>query len=579
VAGFTVGDLLARAGAGSFERGQQYVDQVTDLHRSPQGVRATVAGGYPYDVLLTFDRELGVDGQCNCPYGEEGNFCKHCVAVGLALLDAESEPDADPLAGPALDPDPIRRYLATLSQAELADRLRTQAAVDPALLRRLTLEAADAESKRPRAITLRFALSSTLTVREPLDAPESYAYAGAARELCHELAGLLAVGRAADVVPLARRGVELLTSARSRLDDPSGVVSDVLEEFIALHARACALAPPDSGRLASWLIARALERPESTVDIAAYAPGLGVKGIAAYRRQLAARAAGAGAGGRAGAATAAGPAPQPDGRRDVLTRLRADLAEYEGDVDQLEAILSESDPNHDDHLRIAHALLSAGRPAEALDRAERGLATAPWPVSGQLADFVVAELMRAGRTEDALTLRRRRFATHPSAVTYQDLRRTATLVGPERWTFDREWALALLRSAAARGDGSQAPADPGSVLVRLLLAEADDEAAWRAYQTYGADEATELTLAQRRAPNHPTDAIPILRAQIEGLVTADRPRLYPRAAKLAGQLRDCFRDAGDGDGWDAYLAELVARHRRRLSFIGALDKRGLLPRR
>lgn len=25
---------------------------------------------------------------CSCPYGQEGNFCKHCVAVGLAVLAA-----------------------------------------------------------------------------------------------------------------------------------------------------------------------------------------------------------------------------------------------------------------------------------------------------------------------------------------------------------------------------------------------------------------------------------------------------------------------------------------------------------
>ncbi|MCI0687749.1 MAG: SWIM zinc finger family protein [Sporichthyaceae bacterium] len=568
--GFTADDLLARAGMGSFERGLDYVDQVDDLHRSARGIRATVTGSQPYDVLLTLDHERGVDGQCTCPYGEEGNFCKHCVAVALALLAAEQTGSPMGSADPPLDLDPIHRYLGTLSQSELADRLRAQAEVDPTLRRRLSLEASEAEAKRPRGVTLRFALSSTLTVRGALDYRESYAYAEAARDLCRELAGLLAVGRAADAVSLARRGVELLTAALPRVDDPSGAVGEVLDEFVALHARACALAPPDPGRLASWLIARAFERPDRPVDIAAYAPGLGVRGLAAYRRQLAARTHEE----RTSEATRAG---SRGGRRDVLTRLRADLAEYEGDADQLDAILSAAGPTTDDQLRIATGLLAAGRAAEALDRAEHGLATAPWPVSGRLADFVVVEYVRTGRLDDAIAVRRHRFATHPSPLTYRDLHRTAALAGPDRGAADRDWALGLLETAAARSSGARTPTDPGSVLVRLRLADGEQEAAWDAYLEFGADESTELALAERRAVAHPADAIRILRAQVENLATTDQPRVYRRAAMLAARLRDCYQRAGDEPGWATYLEALVARHRRRLPFIVALDRRGLLP--
>lgn len=557
MAGFTAGDLLARAGAGSFERGQQYLDQVGDLHRSAQGVRATVAGTYPYDVLLTFDRELGVDGQCSCPYGEEGNFCKHCVAVGLALLAAEG---SGPLERPD-GADPIRRYLDTLDRAELVDRLVELAGTDPALRRRLNVQARRAEAGPPDPDAIRFTLAAVLTV-EP-GGTDVERYADAARELCLALDDLLETGRAAEVVRLAERAVELVAGAVQELDDPSGLAREVLDELIAVHARACALAPPDPGRLAAWLITLAAHPAGPVVRIDDYADGLGSGGLAAYRRRLdELAAAGPGGPGRA-----------------IVAALRADLAEHEGDLDELVGVLTCGPMRPDDYLRLATAMRAAGRQAEALDWAERGLADAPWLFSAGLAEFVSREYVAIGRREDAIALRRHRFGTHPSPSTYADLRRTAELIDPHSWPAHRSWALERLEAAAARSSGARFPTDPGSVLVRLLLAESDPEAAWQAYQSWGADEATELALAQLRAPSHPRDAIPILRAQVESLATADKPKLHPRAAKLAAQLRDCYRRAGDEAAWTRYLAELVTRHRRRLAFIGALDKRGLLPRR
>ncbi|MYU48339.1 hypothetical protein GTV15_19585, partial [Streptomyces sp. SID7803] len=73
------------AGSTSFERGQNYVGAVSGLHIADGTIRATVPGAETYDVELVAGPDAEVaGGTCSCPHGTEGNFCKHCVAVGLA---------------------------------------------------------------------------------------------------------------------------------------------------------------------------------------------------------------------------------------------------------------------------------------------------------------------------------------------------------------------------------------------------------------------------------------------------------------------------------------------------------------
>src|SRR5262245_15136093 len=81
--------LRAAAGERSFERGVSYLDAVTGLATVGNQVMATVRGTGDYLVVLTLAEAAtrrGLRGECGCPYGQEGFFCKHCVAVGLAVM-------------------------------------------------------------------------------------------------------------------------------------------------------------------------------------------------------------------------------------------------------------------------------------------------------------------------------------------------------------------------------------------------------------------------------------------------------------------------------------------------------------
>ncbi|HEX7992595.1 MAG TPA: hypothetical protein VF506_01675, partial [Streptosporangiaceae bacterium] len=94
--GLTEADLRAAAGERSFERGTGYLRAVSGIEVVGSRVMATVSGSADYLVVLTLPDPVAgtrLRGGCGCPYGQEGFFCKHCVAVGLALLrDAAAIP-------------------------------------------------------------------------------------------------------------------------------------------------------------------------------------------------------------------------------------------------------------------------------------------------------------------------------------------------------------------------------------------------------------------------------------------------------------------------------------------------------
>ncbi len=83
--------LRDMAGGRSFERGQEYFSEgcVRGLAEHAGTITAKVQGTLDYRVKLWI-KKGGIDYSCTCPVGADGDFCKHCVAVGLAWLTPES---------------------------------------------------------------------------------------------------------------------------------------------------------------------------------------------------------------------------------------------------------------------------------------------------------------------------------------------------------------------------------------------------------------------------------------------------------------------------------------------------------
>ena len=83
------GALHRMAGARSFERGEDYfaTGQVKGIAEDQGTIAAKVQGTQPYRVKLWIEN-ADLEYSCTCPVGADGEFCKHCVAVGLTWLES-----------------------------------------------------------------------------------------------------------------------------------------------------------------------------------------------------------------------------------------------------------------------------------------------------------------------------------------------------------------------------------------------------------------------------------------------------------------------------------------------------------
>lgn len=123
------------AGERSFERGVAYFDEerVRGLVELEGTVAATVEGTEDYRVKLWADED-SFGYSCDCPFADEGNFCKHCVAVGLALI---SEGDTG-----VVKLDDVRAFLERQDTRKLIEIILRDALDNERLCESLLLEVA-----------------------------------------------------------------------------------------------------------------------------------------------------------------------------------------------------------------------------------------------------------------------------------------------------------------------------------------------------------------------------------------------------------------------------------------------------
>lgn len=84
----TPSNLRTLAGNRSYSRGEEYCQRgaVHHLYCDGEQLTADVHGTHVYRARIV-NAEGALDGECNCPVGRDGAFCKHLVALGLAYLD------------------------------------------------------------------------------------------------------------------------------------------------------------------------------------------------------------------------------------------------------------------------------------------------------------------------------------------------------------------------------------------------------------------------------------------------------------------------------------------------------------
>jgi len=125
-------------------RGQSYFDEgrVSDLERTEDGYTAIVDGTEEYEVEILLRGDSIEDMFCDCPYAEDGNYCKHMAAV-LFAVDA---------SGPSMKKVPAKKE--RLTPGSLVGK------IPDSQLRPLLTELVSADDKLYRALLLRYGETS-----------------------------------------------------------------------------------------------------------------------------------------------------------------------------------------------------------------------------------------------------------------------------------------------------------------------------------------------------------------------------------------------------------------------------------
>lgn len=574
--------LRSLAGNRSYDRGEEYFEEglVGRITAKDGAISAKVHGTHSYQVRLSIVRingKLSVTHACSCPMGRDGDFCKHCVAVGLAWLEQRqetAEPDGAKSAGArnkSVNTKDIRKWLEALDPKVALDMLMAQVAADDRLRQEIVIRIAKENARGIDLSAYRTAIRTACHVGGYMDYGDTYDYSEGISEVADGIEQLLKEGLADETILLCEYALEQLGAANERIDDSDGYVGEQIERLLELHLKACKKGNPEPDALAERLFRYEVAWGGYDIFYGAvntYKDVLGKQGVAEYRRLVEKEWR---------AVPAKGPGSRDSGwdsKRERITRIMESLAKAEGDIDGLIAIKKRDLSSPWKFLEIAEVLRKGERHDEALKWAEDGLKAFGDRPDNRLRNFLAEEYHRRKRYDEAYALYRVQFAERPGLELYKKLLEYAKRIKREDQA--RQEALALVRKEADKEKNNPKARywhhkPDHSLLVEIFLWEKDLEAAWSEAQAGGCRDTLWLELARAREKDHPVDAVEVYRRLVEPVIERKKNDAYEEAVRMIGKIRELMAGMGKKAAFAAYLAEVRLRHKPKRNLMKLLE--------
>ena len=578
--------LRQLSGPAVFARGQTYaasgaIETLEDAEPAPGeqvALAAVVQGTQPYQVRVWIDEENDLDGECDCPHAQDGNFCKHLVALCLAWrgdLGGEAPvPDAQAARKVAAvakrartqasNRDALHAFVRAQPAQALAERLWAWAGYDRALM--ADLKAWQAEhSAGNDTKALRGAIGDLLRQRSGyLDWHEMPTYMRRAGRVLPLLQPWLQRDPA-ELRALCEHALRCLYKVAEHADDSNGELGGLMQDLIALLTQALHAAPPPAAWVERWFTLMA-EDPWGLWDEKAILAAAGPAVLARYTERVREEW---DRWQRSHPATA-----RYDYQRSHLRgRYLASIA-AQGDPRALRDAMAASAADPDEFHDLVALCEGQGWYREAFQWAQA--AAKRHPQDWRSEDDLLRCYERDGWDEEDLAIWRRRLAANASPDVYQSALKAAERAGRDRAAYRAElFAWAEQREAEALQARRKNPygqqADPMERDVSLrtawLLADRDLEAALALVQQSGVRcaAATLETLARKLPRRHHADAAQLLqRVFAQAMERATSP--YAKPLELVREILERLPSAQQA----AWLAELRTRYKPKRNFIAGL---------
>src|SRR6185437_6858650 len=240
----------------SFQRGLDYFahGHVEWCEESGEGVQALVRGSRDYTVTLTSDDGV-LDYDCDCPVGEDGAFCKHCVAAALAFMkQAESEKPGKRRKSREVTLADAKKILEGEDKTALVGMVLDWAKDDKRLRERLIIFAASKSGPDRRVASVRRAFEKAVRVPEFMSYREASGWASGVDEAIDSIELLLNEGQAAAAIGICEWALHSLSGEIESVDDSDGHFSELRDRLHDIHFQACLEARPEPVDLAKRLL-------------------------------------------------------------------------------------------------------------------------------------------------------------------------------------------------------------------------------------------------------------------------------------------------------------------------------------
>jgi hypothetical protein len=282
------------AGPTYYQRGVDYLrrDLVESLRHSDGRIEAVVNGTDDYIVTLSV-HSTRLQYTCECPLGDDGAFCKHCVAAALAWLaqqDTQHMVHRRKVSSRKVTDAEIRQALLAQEKETLVAWLCEWSKENDTLKRRLITLACLRNDPETAAAALRLELKNAIQIRRFVEYREAATYAGRVEAALDAVEAFLRQGHAEPVICLCESAMKFLEAALDNLDDSDGQGTELMERIAALHFAACEQAKPDPRELGTRLFSLDVNAHYGQWNGIAerYKSLLGEEGVAAYKAAAAA---------------------------------------------------------------------------------------------------------------------------------------------------------------------------------------------------------------------------------------------------------------------------------------------------
>ena len=571
--------LLEYAGSRSYQRGEEYFqgEYVFGLAEYQGKIVAKVSGTHDYQVKLWADDEGYLEYDCTCPFAAEGNFCKHCVAVGLAwLAEKEGGQKQKPRSEKSkTNLDDVKEYLLTREKPELVEMLMQEVLANEKLRGSLFLAIAKSNPRGVDVETYRQEIKRVFNV-EDYDYDDYYGGSFDTDEMeqvVSSIADLLEDGHAETVIDLCEYALKRGSKAMNMIHD-EGEVYGVLEELQEIHYEACEKAKPDGEKLAQRLFDWELNEDGDVFYRAVdrYADIIGKKGLKVYRQLIEKEF-------EKLPALKPGDGGSHQRNRYQITNMMESLASAEGDIEKLVEVKSRDLSNPYKYLGIAEIYRANKKYDKALEWAERGVSDFPNAegLDWRLGEFLANEYHRRKRHDEAMDIIWKQFEKDVGLGNYNKLKENADKVKPEStWDDWREKALKFIRKDIAerkknKSSGWHYRRADNSLLVTIFFQENLPEKAWEEANKGGCSEDLWLKLANNREKEHPADALKIYQDRIEPKIQETNNQAYEQAVRWIQKVKELMERLGKADEFESYLVVLRVNYKIKRNFIKLLN--------